>query len=430
MQGFVAGPGSCEMQPALDDATVTLDTQELHRRAHAAVHAQRDGDGWWVAPMETALVAVADSQHSPGTRTMAENAYEQLLAWLEKDGPRPLGDDAAAVAMTAKAARELHGGKASLTAQAASLVTLACERSEHLAPLHVALAAWALDPLISDRRAHPWDAMREALRRFSRQGVNEALVLFSEALADERRPAVERRVADAPAVDRTEQCIMVWLLTAAVEVQMERGFGGEEDLGPFLQRRTELLDHLVAAVADEVLVPAAVADYNPFGQAEEEAGGLHLFEAVMLDLALSGELNAQKLITLREAGRRDAASASRRQRTYAGVTALATFVVAGMAVAIAVLAHANTHLWVGSALSLAMLGFSAALLFLRASETRWNLEYLLTTFILEFVLGLVLIAEGIHGKTFFGDDVAALVGIAGLGVPLLAQAGAARVLKK
>ena len=380
--------------------------------------------------METALVAVADAQHSPGSREMAETAYEGLLAWLERETPRRLGDDAAAVALAARAGRQLRGGATVLTAQAANLVAAACKAHDQLAPLHAALAAWALDPLIPDRSQTPWDQLRSTLQQFSRRGVNEALVLFTEAIADERRRPVASALADVAAVDRTEQCIMVWLLTAAVELQEHRGFGSDGELSPFLKRRAELLDRLVTSVTGEALVPDAVQDYDPFGPADDDLEGLHLFEAVMLDLALSGERSAQELITLDEAARREERAAARRRRVYSGLAGIAGVLVAGMTFAIEALAHASRHLEAGSALMLLMLGFSAGALFLRGTRTRWNLELLLTGFGLEALLALVLIIEGVRRKTFFGDDVAALIGIAGIGAPFFVQPLAARLLKK
>jgi hypothetical protein len=416
------------MTAGTNDEHVIFDAQELHRRAHATV-ASYGEDGMWLEPMETALVALADAEHPRGSRGMATTALDGFMKWLTRNDPRALGDDAAALAIAARAARDLQRGSAQLTAQAAELVTAACERHKQLAPLHVALAAWALDPLVSDRGAQPWEAIRNALHGFTRQGLNEALVLFATALADQQRSAVEPGLAQIEVIGLTEQCILLWLLTAAVAVQTERGFTAADELSPFSTRRAEVLEQLAIALtgAEE---SAPVHEFDPFGQPGDDFDGLYLFEALMLDLALSGEGTSRSFITLEEADRRAMVQGSRLQLIYAGVCATATLIAAGAAAAIGILAKADTHLWVGSAFTVAMVGLAVSVLFLNRARTRWPLDLLLTGVLLEIVLGLALIVEGVRGKTFFGDDVATLLGLACLGGPFIAQAVATRMLKK
>ena len=93
---------------------VVFDAHELHRRAHATV-ASYGEDGMWLEPMETALVALADAQHPRGSRQMATEALDGFMQWLTKNEPRALGDDAAALAIAARAARDLQRGSAQLT---------------------------------------------------------------------------------------------------------------------------------------------------------------------------------------------------------------------------------------------------------------------------------------------------------------------------
>jgi hypothetical protein len=414
--------------------TVAFETRELHNRAHAAVRAQRDVDGWWGAPMETALVAVADAQHARGSQNMARLAYERLLEWLDEETPRALGDDAAAVALTARTARELRGGSAELTTQAAALVAQTCSNTEReLAPLHVALAAWALDPLITDRAAEPWEQMREAMPRFSRRGLNDALVRFAETLADATHPAMDHRLADASTTDRTEECILLWLLFAAIRIEADRGRADSEETRPLLRRRAELLDYLCAALAGLPLTPAPVPDFDPFTDPEAETEGLQLFEAIMLDFALSGERPHEDLITLDEHERLDADRAKGRLRGYTGLSVAATLTFTGMAVTIAVLAHASTRLWGGIGVVLLSLGLAGSLGFLRTLKPDWDLVGFFTGLVLDAVVGALLIVEGATGHLLFGDagaERAAYVGILLVALPFIIGAVGALWLRK
>ena len=248
-------------------------------------------------------------------------------------------------------------------------------------------------------------------------------------LADQQRSAVEPGLAQVTVIGLTEQCILLWLLTAAVAIQTERGFTAAEDLNPFSTRRAEVLDELAIALSGTEESPP-VHEFDPFGQPDTDFDGLYLFEAVMLDLALSGERTSQSFISLEEADRRSEVQGRRLHFIYAGVCALATFIAAGAAVAIGVLAKADKHLWVGSAFTVAMVGLSASVLFLNRAQARWALDLLLNGFLLEIAFGIVLIVEGARGKTFFGDDVATLLGLACLGAPFMTQAVATRLLKK
>jgi hypothetical protein len=414
-----------------DPAAIELDTTSLHNRAHAVVHAQRDEDDWWGAPMETALVAVADSQHSPGSRTMAEPAYERLLRWLNEESPRALGDDAAAVALAARAGRALRGGNTQLTEQAVALVANTCGATEPvLAPLHVALMAWALDALVQDRGRQPWEEVRRVLQRLPVQGVDDALVRFAQALADQGRPAMDARLADVDTVNRTDESILLWVLSAAIAVEADRGDPDSLVLGTLLRRRAELLDHLGAVLEGEAVLPVATMEYDPFTDTEEESEGLHLFEAVMLDLALSGERPRNELISLEEAKRLGRKATDQRRVRYAEVSAGASVVFTAMAVVIAVLAKAPTRAWVGILIVLLPLGLAGSLLFLRELQTKWNLELLITGLCLVTLLGVFFIIEALHGKPLVSDEAAAVIGIVFVFAPLLLQTVVARALKR
>ena len=98
-----------------------------------------------------------------------------------------------------------------------------------------------------------------------------------------------------------------------------------------------------------------------------------------------------------------------------------------MSLAIAVLASAPSRMTIGVGIVLGALG---ALVLLRATDTRLKLEYLVTGLALEAVLGAFLIVEGAVGQVVVGGETATVLGLAALGLPLIAQAFAQWVLKK
>jgi len=415
-----------------DAVVVTVDVKRLHDHAHASVSAQRDVDGWWGTPMETALIAAAGIRHTAGSREMSNAALDQLVAWSVDPGPRVLGDNAAALALTAKAARDLRGGSGALLHQAVELVDAVCSGSEILlAPLHVALVAWALDDLVPDRQQAPWSAMRTALGRFSNQGLNDALVSFASTLADGRRTHTDLRLTQVAVSGRAEECILLWLLTAAAAYESSRPAAEPDpsDLEQIGRRRTELLDQLMAELEGQPLVPVEVADFDPFSEGAEERQGLHIFEAVMLDLALSDEYSSTALITLEESSRLIQRAANGRRMIYASVTAAATLVCAGMATTISVLASATTKLPVTSAnrlsagIAISLLGTGAAIvvLLLRGLDRALDRVSIVTGLCLEVFLGLFLILEGSLARQFVDDQAATIIGLLFVGLPLLVQ---------
>jgi hypothetical protein len=414
------------------EVEVALDTGALHDMVHAAVHAQYDSQtGWWSDPLETALIAVADARHAAGSRRMAETAYERLSGWLNSDEPRSLGDDAAAAALTARAALTLQGGSESVTTRAVDLVSSACGGNNlALAPLHVALSAWALDPVVVDRHRKPWDDIRGCLNQFSTTGVNGAFVQFIRTLADQSRPHFDARAAEAVPLDRTEECLLLWLLDASVGVELARGDGSGTPAEALLRRRTELLDRLSSELTPEHLMPAVYADYNPELDDEVRPDGLGLFEACLLDMVLSGGRPQQALISLAEADQLAAASSRYQRRALAVVAAVVALVISGLGSAVAALARGgNAHIAVGVGFTVLCAGLVVALQSLRSGDTPWDTQKLMTALLGETLLGVFLIVEGAW-KVLVGDDVAAILGIAAIGLTFLLDAAAARLQKK
>src|SRR5215218_297877 len=122
----------------------------------------------------------------------------------------------------------------------------------------------------------------------------------------------------------------------------------------------------------------------------------------------------EDLIRLREARR------PRRLHAQAGVGM--TVLVTACAVASCVLADAPPRLTVGVGTVLLALGIGLSLLaFRRRSETSWPLEPLITGLLCEACFGGFLIVEGIR------NEVATLIGIATLGVPMIIRAVVGRL---
>lgn len=241
---------------------------------------------------------------------------------------------------------------------------------------------------------------------------------------------MEARLADAVPETRLEECLLLWLLDAAVKVDLGRGASGDE-LRPLLVRRTELLDQLTAELTPLHLTPREFDDFNPFDESDEgPEDAIGLFEAAMLDLALSGERPDQPLVTLDEAERLHAGDEPRRRRIYTAVAVAVTALITTLAVVICILAEAPGRVTVGLAVALLAGGSALAVLaFLRKTDTRVSTQPIIVGLLLEVALGLFLLVEGILGKVIVGDEVAALIGIGALGLPPLVQAGVERLQK-
>ncbi|GAA1817384.1 hypothetical protein GCM10009735_59130 [Actinomadura chokoriensis] len=415
---------------SIEGTNVALDASRLHDSAHAAILRRRD-EAEGAHPLETALVAVADSQHPVGSRRMAESAYEQMLVWLQGNQARTLGDDAAAIALTARAAFQLRGGDREVAARAVQVVAATCSSGgAPLAPLHVALIAWALDPVIPDRGDTPWDQVRLSLAGLSTTGVNGALVALARQLAYQTRPGPDPQLANATPLDRSEECLLLWALTASLAAAAEGEPTDTETLEALRRRRTELLVSLTRELSTQDAHPVVYQDFDPFTEPADEpaVATLGLFEATILDLTLSGREPHQALITLAEADRLDEVRKHRRCRWYAAVATAATIIVTAMACTISVLADGSGRLTTGLAIMLLSAGSAGSLLFLRGAAIRWNVTYLLTGLALESPLGVVLIMTGVTGKQIVDDEAALLFGLASVGAPLIIQPIVERLL--
>jgi hypothetical protein len=410
---------------------VDFDSQPLHSRVHAAVDEYRDDDGWWSDPLETAMVAVADAQHLQDSRTRADEALELLTGWLEGSMPRPIGADAAAAALTARAALLLHGGRSTLTDRATELVSATCRgATATIAPLHLALAAWALDPVVESRSAPPWDDIRTRLSTVTRTGLNGALADFAVGVADQREPPLPERLGQVDTQTLSERCILLWLLYAAAHIAFKRGASHDDRaLGDLLVRRAGLLEHLDSQLPASLLEPESFPAYDPDEGEAEEPSGLGLFEVATLDLALSGTRERKALITLDERSQLDRTDTKRRARTLAAAAVGVGALVAAQGAAIGILAGAETRLWVGTGIALLATASISALALLARADVGALVPELIMSACGVLVVGLFLAVEGALGKQLASDEAVTIIGVLLAFLPPLIL-GAANRLRK
>jgi hypothetical protein len=200
------------------------------------------------------------------------------------------------------------------------------------------------------------------------------------------------------------------LLTTTIEVTLDRG-SSADSLAPLPRRR-----------------PAALGDRLAAEPTGERPG---VFAAILLDRALSSEPPLQLLITLSELKLMLAREARERRRRSARASVHITVLVTALALTICVLADAPARLTIGVAISVPALGIALSLLaFVRSSDTSWPLETLIVGLVCEAGLGAFLIVEGARNKALVGDEVATLIGIATVGIPLILKAVVGQLQKR
>jgi hypothetical protein len=229
---------------------------------------------------------------------------------------------------------------------------------------------------------------------------------------------------------RSVRCrLLQWPLNAAAEVKLDRG-SDTETLAPLLRRRAELLDGLAAELTPRPFGPRHYDGLDTPGDCEEaKHEQLGLFEAIMLDRALSGE--PPLLVIPNELKLRLACEARERRRRFARAGVGVTALVAALTLTLSVLADAPARLAIGVVIAVLALGIGLSLLaFLRSSETSWPLEPLIVGLLCETGLGVFLIVEGAQNEALVGDEVATLIGIATVGIPLILKAVVGRLQKQ
>jgi hypothetical protein len=219
-----------------------------------------------------------------------------------------------------------------------------------------------------------------------------------------------------------------WLVNTAVEVRVDRG-SDTEALAPLLRRRAELLDGLVAELTPRPFGPRHFDGLDtPSDWEEAEYEQLGPFEAILLDRALAREPGV--LVIPNELKLRLACEARERRQRFARAGVAATALVTALTLTISVVADAPARLAIGVVIAVPALGIGLSLLaFVRNSETSWPLEPLILGLLCETGLGVFLIVEGTRKKALVGDEVATVIGIATVGIPLILKAVVGRVQK-
>lgn len=143
-----------------------------------------------------------------------------------------------------------------------------------------------------------------------------------------------------------------------------------DQLAPFSERQTALLAHLATQLAARPIGLAEIQDFDPEEELLEEPIGLPLFEAVMLDLSLSGPPAARRMLTEEQSDARTEQATRGARRLIAAGVAGVSVLVAAFAAVIGILANATTHLWTGIALTAVCVGLSYATWLARANPVQ------------------------------------------------------------
>ena len=211
---------------------MTASPEALHVLAHRAGARQRDGEDWWGSAIETALAAVSATRHPAAHREQAERALDRLERRQRSGERSAVSADAVALALTARTAATLaRSNPALLSAAVASVEHMAGRGADVVPELHVALAVWALDDLISDREQVPWPAIRERLNRGNVYGMDAALRAYATCVAARQFDAgklVQALLAHTPQSPApSDGSVVLWLLGATID-RCARALSAEE----------------------------------------------------------------------------------------------------------------------------------------------------------------------------------------------------------
>ena len=320
----------------------------IHAVTHRAVLAARDMDDYWDSPIETALAAADLARHTHVHMVDAERALTRVRRWWLEGHARRTSDDVAALALAARAAAELQRYDPSLLEAAVAGVVDLVSRDPSVVPdLHLALSAWALDPLVTSREAEPWPAVLAQVERRKGVGVNESLRLYTVALSRRKFSAphlVQELVTYiTPSAGSIDSCILIWLITVAGEKLCMYLPKEDSALQVLFRRRADLVEKLGGEVDDQTFHPPETLDLS-FGEADvvgRDSLYLSSFEAMLLDFSLASKEQSQPWVTFEEAeslfseravkAQLDLESAQVRFRTIAASLVLSLGVAVGAA---------------------------------------------------------------------------------------------------
>jgi hypothetical protein len=293
--------------------------ERLHVIAHRVMLESRDFDDWWDSPLETAFATVDLARHTHAHWVDAKRALGRVLRWWRDDQARRTSADVAALALAARAAAELQQQDPKLVEAAIDAVDDLAQRDPSIVPkLHLALCAWALDPLVTDREAAPWPALRARSEQAAQIGVDQAIKQYIVALTHQPFDAawlVQELISGIGATaGPSDTCILIWLITAACEkipLFLPRDDNAFQIL---IRRRSEFSDRLAGEI-DEITFrgPENIEfDEDDLEIAPPPQTYLSSFEALLLDFAFASREEAEPWLTYREASKlfgEDAAAA-------------------------------------------------------------------------------------------------------------------------
>ena len=326
---------------------VSVSADSLHLLAHRAQLSARTAQDWWDNPLDTALAAISCTRHPVAFRRDGEVALERLRRWHRDGHPRRVSADSAALALTARVATDLARRDRVLEDAAVEAVRDLGGRGEAAAPaLHVALAAWALDPLISDREAAPWPQLREhadAAPRFA-TGVEGPLRLLTTELSASSADAgslVRSLLNEMPSSPGVEDgAVLLWIATVAIERCASQMESTDSGLRALAERRAELAERLSQEITAETFQPPLLTDFNPDTPLDARpVVYLSPTEALLLDCSLASARPHDAWLRFEEAdqlfGRRERQTRTQLARRTAALIALLGLTVAGLSGVIA-----------------------------------------------------------------------------------------------
>lgn len=331
---------------------------ELHLRAHRAALEAGEKTNWWNGSMETGMAAAAGALHPKGAyRPLGGLGLRGLRRWMDSGDVRPIGEDAAALALGAFAARRLGEQERRFRKEALRLLAEVLQQTRApLAPLHLALAAWALRQIVTPSEKVPWPELRAKFDELPTIGVDQLLVKYGRLLAAKDIDADElARVLQAPPdVDQSEYAILLWVMWTGSLLLTELAPADDPSLEVVRQRRDEVFEYVSVGVRDKETTIEGAGDYAPFPDPDSPdiTHPPDTFEMLMIDLALSADATGEALRTPSEVDALVSRGRDRALRYVAGVTAL----LAGTATALVVaLARLDYHSRFGLTLGCGML---------------------------------------------------------------------------
>lgn len=291
-------------------ALVSVDAaaaERLHLTVHRVLLAARTSPDWWGTPLETAAAAVALTRHPQAHWIDAEHALSRLFRWWSEGQPRRTSMDTAALSLTARVGAELQRRNDRLLATVVEAVEDMAQRSQPPAPeLHIALSAWALDPLIPDRDLPPWPTLRSRVARVNRVGVNEPLSKYVMGVAQQQFNDVGlvqellNTIGLAPSA--SDSCILLWLMAVAIEKITLTLPSSDSALHVLLRRRSDMVQRLAVETNDQTFLDPSLLDSNEEVEGiAENAISLSSFEAMLLDFALASKEVGHPWVTFEEA---------------------------------------------------------------------------------------------------------------------------------